>query len=552
MNRKQLGFELDINHFTDLTEEEFKNHRGTLYDDDRVGTNEYEKRVPTFDENFELQEEDVEKEAEEKGNRVPMFDGNFELKEERVEKQTEKKGNRKNTHMSSDNNEQSLSMEDSSLNTAEIDRKGRKDGKGIYEQESRSHKITENPNMIDRNENIHKIFQRATDFNYASKPKVIESAARNDKKSEIARKSFETEMKELEILGEQLDELSQQLSRKNSTNATLVKESKVGREYNSEKVIAKYNERVSFKNETYPIGNFSKWDENYINISKNLKGKTIKSNTTSNRLTNAYKKNGSPIAGDVAFTKKSKFETENGIKRQHLESSYNGDQPSKKLLSTRADGKRAKPHATIHKVKTRIKMSKEGESLFDNTGNYQPIAEEEIFASIDNGMLTQMNEDSIDDFYTPKVQIRKIKDNYIDITFPSEEESNNEKNSVARRRSFQNIYADYDAFEKKWRKPAADVHPFFMLGVDHRQLGVNQAETLEYDFTMNDNNRFPENFQLRRGKGKHKKKHVLQQKTKQRRRRKAKIPVELDWRDYGKLSQIFQTLTQSFTLSVSH
>jgi len=222
-----------------------------------------------------------------------------------------------------------------------------------------------------------------------------------------------------------------------------------------------------------------------------------------------------------------------------LESSFNGNRPSRKSLLTRADIKRRKPHATIHKVKKRIKMPNERESLFDNAKNYQPLDQEEIFNSIDNEMVKQMSEDRIDDFYTPDFRIRKIKNNDIDWPFPSEEENNNEKNKIARRRSFQKIYTDYNSFEKTWRKPtSANVHPFFMFGVDHRQSGANQAETLEYDFTMNDNYRFPEKFQTQGKKDKHKKKHLRQQKKRKRKRKKTKIPAELDWRDYGALSPI--------------
>ena len=507
MNRKQLGFELDINHFTDLTEEEFKNHRGTLYDD-QAGRNEYEKRIPICDENFEL-------------------------KDKNVEKHVEKEGNRNKTRMRFENNERGLSMKDLLPNAAETDRKV---SKGSYAEENKNDKIAKKSNRIDGNENNGKVLQRATYFDYASKSKAIQAinlTTRNKKKSEIAGKSFETEMKELEMLGEQLNELSEQLSTKSVT-----KESKVERENAGRQNIASYHERMSTKNETYPRGNISKWDETYENT--NAKGKIIIHNTTSNGLTNNEKEIGKPIVSDVAFTKTDKLETEKSVKRQHLESSFNGDGPSRKSLLTRADIKRRKPHATIHKVKKRIKMPKERESLFDNAKNYQPLDQEEIFNSFDNEMVKQMSEDRIDDFYTPDFRIRKIKNNDIDRPFPSEEENNNEKNKIARRRSFQKIYTDYNSFEKTWRKPtSANVHPFFMFGVDHRQSGANQAETLEYDFTMNDNYRFPEKFQTQRKKDKHKKKHLRQQKNRKRKRKKTKIPAELDWRDYGKMSQLF-------------
>ena len=52
MNRRQLGFDLDVNHFVDMTDEEYDNHRGTSYDTQKE-TEKYEKDIPILGENFD-------------------------------------------------------------------------------------------------------------------------------------------------------------------------------------------------------------------------------------------------------------------------------------------------------------------------------------------------------------------------------------------------------------------------------------------------------------------------------------------------------------------
>ena len=55
MNRRQLGYNLDVNHFTDLSGDEFNNRRGLSHDDDEE-IEEYEKSIPVFDNDLDENE----------------------------------------------------------------------------------------------------------------------------------------------------------------------------------------------------------------------------------------------------------------------------------------------------------------------------------------------------------------------------------------------------------------------------------------------------------------------------------------------------------------
>eukprot|EP00795_Rhopilema_esculentum_P007455 gene7455-13221_t len=52
MNRRRLGYDLDVNHFVDMTDEEYNNHRGTSYDTQKE-TEKYEKDIPILGEDFD-------------------------------------------------------------------------------------------------------------------------------------------------------------------------------------------------------------------------------------------------------------------------------------------------------------------------------------------------------------------------------------------------------------------------------------------------------------------------------------------------------------------
>ena len=96
MNRRQLGYNLDVNHFTDLSDDEFNNRRGLSLDDDDEEIEEYDKSIPVFDDDFDENKRgfenengqgsgsgdgqvyDDERETEEYEKSIPVLDENFD------------------------------------------------------------------------------------------------------------------------------------------------------------------------------------------------------------------------------------------------------------------------------------------------------------------------------------------------------------------------------------------------------------------------------------------------------------------------------------------
>ena len=527
MNRRELGYKLDVNHFIDLTEEEFKNHKGTLYEN-QMETNEYERKIPIFDENFKPIENDAEE----------------NVKRER------------NDNIYGVNAVSKFKEGDNTTN-------GSEHGKGSNDEKKKEiNEIDQTDNDDSSKEKFAKISQDMSYFDDKGDSRAIQSrnlSERNHKKSEIAMKSFETELKELEFFGEKLDELSVQLKRENKENkqgpqGILIGKNDYTKNENGSHYGISSTDDATLRIEEYKTNDVSSKG----NTPQDERGsKSMRAEALNEITNNSTHEN--PNVTKTSNVKEQRLETlsEKAVTRQYSEGGYNDYLHSRNVLIEKTGLKRGKPRATIRKIKKRTRNKKEKDFFIVDTKTFEPIASKDISRLVDEDIVTNINDRVFGETYSPRTQVRKLENNYI--ALPDFPQKDNDED--ARRRSFTKNHFDYNEFYRSWRNPeSSNVHPFFMFGVDHRQSGPNnRIETLEYDFVLNDNSRFPKEFHLIRNEDTHKGKRgrSFQQQSRKERakdkkaRKKTKIPIELDWRDYGKKSY-FNYFGSSFILLLIH
>ena len=530
INRRQLSFKLDVNHFTDLTEDEFKNHKGTLYDDENA-TSDYEKRIPIFNENFDPGKTDANQRGEfgnnGKENGDEMLDSDKKENTTMVENET--------------GNGEIKSGNETSFKNQSYENDGTKSDKFSKKN------YTDDKNRKNDQMNIEK--------NYETNELR--------KKSEIATMtSFEMEMKELKTLGVELDELSQQLDGKRSINNNITKSvdneegvyHKESGNYSNYGAGMKKNERSMGKvNKTIDVkygGIMSEVGERHSVIMKETKygiNKNLNQDSYSKLsfVSNAVGRNDKKIADFNAALK--------AIEKKALNKKYSKEK-SKGKMQARMRKKQGKKRFWKHK-KIR-KNSNPTEDFNFDIKTFEPIDSNEINSLFNADIENKLNSKEFANFYQPEVEVRKIPNNEIELKDGLLEFYKND----ARRRTIMKNNSDFEDFLQNWKEPKnGNVNPFYMFGADENNQYLNENDTIEYDFVVKDNYRFPDEFQLKANRAKSRKNNGRISKRKKHAKRKTKIPKVLDWRDYGKkfkqsylsYSLILMLICSSFFLSSS-
>ena len=514
MNRRELGYKLDVNHFTDLTEEEFKSHKGTLYENE-METNEYERKIPIFDENFEPIENNVEDNMKREGN-DSTYGVNAVSKAE--DRGNTTNGNKRRKGLNDEETEKKV------IN--EIDQDDKDDG-----NKEKLDKFSQDMSYFDNTGNSRGILSRNL-------------SERFHKKSEIAEKNFQKDLKELAFFGEKLDELSVQLNKENKENIKVpqailtVKNDYTKKENGSHYGISSAEDAIIRKGVSRTnSGNNKDNTLKYDKINKPMRAEVF-----IERANNSTQ--GIPNATRIKNLKEERVETNvnKNATRQYSEGGYNDYLHSRKVLIEKTGLKRGKSRATIRKIKKGTRNKKEKDGFVVQAKTFEPISSEEINRLVGEDISDKV----VGESYSPRIRVRRFENGYIKLSdFPQKYYDED-----AERRSLTKSHFDYNDFERSWRKPeSSNVHPFFMFGVDRRQSGVNNnVETLEYDFIINDNSRFPKEFQLIRNEDTHKgkRRRLFKQNLNKTARKKTKIPKELDWRDYGKKPCFNYFKTHSF------
>ena len=474
--------------------------------------NEYERDIPVFDENSELQEKDVGEYIKKRANfdklEMNMPLGNTEEDDRLIA----------NANGQVSNNEETNKIE----------------MRSVYKRNYNNPEINQNGD----NDNLQmKTDETSQEADYSKDAESIEAGEwrnvrkGNQKRSEIVGKSFETELGELAFLGKKLDELSNQLSRKDVKNSTISKNIAMQQNRFIKKENMSYN-GIAAKNDVILKTEASK--QNGLEHNKSAPPDGLHRTLAGTVVVNYYTPKGTSNERNVSNIQIQRVGTvpKNDFNKQLLRRGYNDGKHRK---NEQTGVKRGKVQESIRKRKKNSKQSKERDTFAIDTRTFQPISSKELYSFINEDVLRQiqLNKNSFGNLYTPKMVVREMQNKYIKLPGSSLENSD----YGGSRRSFSTKYSDFHDFDKTWTKPkSAHIHPFFMFGIDHKETGVTQIDTLESDFFFNDDYRFPKEFQLNYHK---RNRHLLPKSHNMKKRKKRKIPVALDWRDYGKRSALF-------------
>lgn len=455
MNRKQLGFKLDVNHFADLTDNEFKGHGGTLLEDQNE-TDEYERSIPVFDEHFEdaLDETEDERKME---------------KQQKFESEDEESSRLE--HGSSEN----------------MDSKSKEEGRyedGMKAESGKSYN-GDNGEIVVKKSGI-------------EKEKVL-----NEQKSNTAENGLEKEMRDLVFFGEKLDELSEQIGRRSDgkipkDSISLNEQGKIKESNKNVSVEERFNGTTSLSSkgvDEIALANFKAGNEEVKQILH------LNEETSAHSNQSTVQKSGRAIGeakrrhgGTVSESVKLK-----GMKSERKKSR------KEKWGRIRRTGKRKMKGFGFNIDGKTLKVI-DGEKLSES------MTEESLAEFISNKNV-----------YEPEVVVRDLQYGHSQpITTLREENVEN----GGRKSTLVKSSDDYEDFMKMWKAPVyEEVTPFFMTGFEEGERSEGNIDTMEYDFLVKDDSRFPSELRKRKRKKKLKKKGKPKRKT--------RIPVELDWRNYG-------------------